>query len=88
MITVFCIKILLIARGIDVSLIYRKDIVKIVFSQISGFLQNRGKDVLATRSILYAKCLIHKDTVHLFVNHWPSRRGGVLAGESLRIGNL
>ncbi len=24
------------------------------------------------------------DTIHLFVNHWPSRRGGVLAGEEQR----
>ena len=71
-------------RGIDVSLIYRKDIVKIIFSRYWN-PGGSGKDVLKTRNILYAKCLIHKDTVHLFANHWPSRRGGVLAGESLRM---
>ena len=37
-----------------------------------------------TRSVLYSKWLIDSDTIHLFLNHWPSRRGGVLAGESLR----
>ena len=26
----------------------------------------------------------NEDTLHLIVNHWPSRRGGVLAGEELR----
>lgn len=71
-------------RGIDVSLIYRKDVVKIIFSR---FLNpgGSGNDVIKTRNILYAKCLILLDTVHLFANHWPSRRGGVLAGESLRM---
>ncbi len=72
-------------RGIDVSLIYRKDIVKIVFSRFWNMPES-GKSVPATRSILYAKCLIYNDTLHLFVNHWPSRRGGVLAGEDLRSG--
>ena len=71
-------------RGIDVSLIYRKDVVKIIFYRYWN-PRGSGKDVLKTRNILYAKCLIHKDTVHLFANHWPSRRGGVLAGESLRM---
>jgi hypothetical protein len=37
-----------------------------------------------TRTVLYSKWLISGDTIHLFLNHWPSRRGGVLAGESLR----
>lgn len=71
-------------RGIDVSLIYRKDIVEIVFSRY-WIPSKSGEDIFKSRSILYAKCLIHKDTVHLFVNHWTSRRGGVLAGERLRM---
>ncbi len=71
-------------RGIDVSLIYRKEIVKIIYSRF-WIPSEPGKDVPSTRSILYAKCLIHEDTLHLFVNHWPSRRGGVLAAESLRM---
>ena len=29
--------------------------------------------------------VISSDTIHLIVNHWPSRRGGVLAGEDLRM---
>jgi hypothetical protein len=29
-----------------------------------------------TRDIIYFKALIKKDTLHVFVNHWPSRLGG------------
>ena len=71
-------------RGIDVVLLYRKDLVKIIYS--GCFLPSEdGKEITGTRSVLYAKCLIDDDTLHFFVNHWPSRRGGVLAGETLRM---
>lgn len=70
-------------RGIDVGLIYRKDRVYILrYSYLSppGFSKNGFR----TRSVLYTKCIISDDTIHLFVNHWPSRRGGVLASEAQR----
>lgn len=71
-------------RGIDVALIYRKDIVRIISSK--NFLPTSGgRKITGTRSVLYSKCLIFNDTLHFFVNHWPSRRGGVLAGEALRM---
>jgi endonuclease/exonuclease/phosphatase family metal-dependent hydrolase len=38
-----------------------------------------------SRSVLYAKLVISSDTIHLIVNHWPSRRGGVLPGEDNRL---
>jgi endonuclease/exonuclease/phosphatase family metal-dependent hydrolase len=38
-----------------------------------------------SRSVLFTKFLFHSDTVNLIVNHWPSRRGGVLAGEDMRV---
>lgn len=70
-------------RGIDVCLIYRKDRVRIVNY---GYLIPScfSVDGFRTRSVLYAECIITEDTVHLFVNHWPSRRGGVLAAETQR----
>jgi endonuclease/exonuclease/phosphatase family metal-dependent hydrolase len=37
-----------------------------------------------SRGVLYARCVTGSDTLHVLVNHWPSRRGGVLAGEELR----
>lgn len=70
-------------RGIDVALIYREDNVELIdyqyidpFGPVSGF---------RTRNILYARFLAGFDTIHLLVSHWPSRRGGVLAGESGRM---
>jgi endonuclease/exonuclease/phosphatase family metal-dependent hydrolase len=71
-------------RGIDVCLIYRKDIAHIIDYKYwipAGF----RREEFATRSVLYVKMIIAKDTIHLIVNHWPSRRGGVLAGEDLRM---
>jgi predicted extracellular nuclease len=71
-------------RGIDVCLIFRSDVLKLIDSYYwipEGFEE---KD-FTTRRILYSKFLYVKDTIHLIVNHWPSRRGGVLPGESLRM---
>lgn len=72
-------------RGIDVCLIYRKDVVTLLSYR---YLRPAGlrEEEFRTRSVLYSKWLISDDTIHLFLNHWPSRRGGVLAGESLRTG--
>ena len=70
-------------RGIDVCLIYRKEIMHLIRYKY----WTPGKDILPffdSRSVLYTKFLIGTDTLHLIVNHWPSRRGGVLAGESNR----
>jgi predicted extracellular nuclease len=71
-------------RGIDVCLIYRKNMVTILYYRyLIPF--DSGNVPFRSRSVLYAKCRIMNDTIHLFVNHWPSRRGGVLAGESQRM---
>ncbi|MDQ1297308.1 MAG: Endonuclease [Bacteroidota bacterium] len=70
-------------RGIDVGLIYRKDRVKILrYSYLSP--PDFSRHGFRTRSVLHAECVIYEDTIHLFVNHWPSRRGGVLAAETQR----
>lgn len=70
-------------RGIDVSLIYRKEAIKI-FSYRYFVPPVRLGNEFKTRSVLYVKCGIFGDTVHIFLNHWPSKRGGVLAGDSQR----
>jgi len=69
-------------RGIDVALIFRKDIVHIL--DYRTWIPAAKKADFKSRSVLYVKCEIFHDTLHLIINHWPSRRGGVLAGESLR----
>ena len=71
-------------RGIDVCLIYRKKIVSVIYYKYWIPADIKRKD-FNSRSVLYAKLLIGTDTIHFIVNHWPSRRGGVLAGENYRL---
>ena len=71
-------------RGIDVALLYRGDYLKCTGQQFIRvrFADNRKR----TRDILYATlCANKKDTLHVFVNHWPSRSGGVRQSEPGRI---
>lgn len=73
------------SRGIDVAVIYRADLYRP--------LENRWIPVkfpfapdTKTRDILYTKGLIFdNDTIHLFINHWPSKFGGAQASEPLRM---
>jgi hypothetical protein len=70
-------------RGIDVCLIFRKKIAKIIDYDywIPKDINGQGFN---SRSVLYTKLAVRTDTINLIVNHWPSRRGGVLAGENYR----
>ncbi|MBR5398527.1 MAG: hypothetical protein IK103_01895 [Bacteroidales bacterium] len=60
------------SRGIDVALLYRREEIKILDT---AFLRIRS---FKTRDILYAKLYsqVTNDTVHIYVNHWPSKLGG------------
>jgi len=62
-------------RGIDVALLYRKSLFRPVKV---GFITVPLPDTTSkTRLILYTKGVFEDlDTVHLFVNHWPSKFGG------------
>ena len=64
-------------RGVDVALIYNPKYFKVI-SSAPLFVQLPGgsKDSWATRDVLYVKGVLDGDTVHVFVNHWPSRVGG------------
>ncbi len=62
-------------RGIDCGLIYRPDAFKYLFHSAIPVFFN-GDSSRRTRDILYVKGLVKKDTLHVFVNHWTSRRGG------------
>lgn len=64
-------------RGIDVALLYDPERVRLLdfeFITIKEF---------ATREILYAKVTL-PDTLHVFVNHWPSKYSGAKASEARR----
>lgn len=71
------------SRGIDVCVIYRNDIVSLVGYRYYIPTGIRKVD-FTTRSVLCATLRVGHDTINLIVNHWPSRRGGVLAGEEMR----
>lgn len=66
-------------RGIDVGLLYRRDLFIPLYSRpIPVTFDSAG--LQRTRDILYVKgTLPGGDTLHCFVNHWPSRYGGVQA---------
>lgn len=69
-------------RGIDVGLIYKPDVLTVLHSEP---IRMRDENV-RTRDILYVKFLLAAvDTIHAFVNHWPSRRGGAESSEPRRI---
>lgn len=72
------------ARGIDVALLYNRFLVKVLSKQavpISDEALN-----LRTRDALYVKCIYAgEDTLHVVVNHWPSKRGGEKASEPARL---
>jgi exonuclease III len=71
-------------RGIDVCLIYRKECAEVLNFRYLIPDQMQKED-FRTRSVLYARLLVCDDTLHLIVNHWPSRRGGALAGKDMRM---
>ena len=62
-------------RGIDVALIYRQDSFRVLDVRTSGVLTGGDRP---TRDILYVAGVLTwtGDTVHVFVNHWPSKFGG------------
>ncbi|MEZ5197233.1 MAG: hypothetical protein R2764_12780 [Bacteroidales bacterium] len=66
-------------RGIDVAMLYRES--KFIPVSFKFFNVRFPFDTASkTRDILYVKGLISEtDTLHLFVNHWPSRYGGYMA---------
>ncbi len=64
-------------RGIDTALIYHKDFFEVLHSEpITLFVNNPNGVRDATRDILYVHGKLNGEVVHIFVNHWPSRRDG------------
>lgn len=68
-------------RGIDVALIYKKSRIDTLSSKAISILIQRERlsqhSDLRTRDILYVSALVDKkDTIHFFVCHLPSQRGG------------
>ena len=71
-------------RGIDVALLYRQDIfTPLGFEAIN--ITFPFEPETKTRDILFVTGKIGEDTLHIFINHWPSRRGGEDVSEPKRI---
>lgn len=71
-------------RGIDVALLYNRYLFKILESRIICLCNPTLN--LVTRDALYAKMVYAgEDTLHIVVNHWPSKRGGEKASEEKRV---
>jgi predicted extracellular nuclease len=72
-------------RGIDVGLLYRKEAFKPIENKFLA-INFPDNPESKTRDILYVKGIINShDTLHIFVNHWPSRWGGQLESEPRRM---
>lgn len=72
-------------RGIDVALLYQPNKFK-PFQKEFIKIQNPEHPNSHTRDILYATGILKNgDTLHVFVNHFPSRLGGEEASENKRI---
>ncbi|MCR9227777.1 MAG: endonuclease [Flavobacteriaceae bacterium] len=64
-------------RGIDTALIYHKEHFRAMGAEtIPLMVQNTNGERDLTRDILYVHGKLHQEEVHVFVNHWPSRREG------------
>ena len=71
-------------RGIDVAMAYSIDKVQLITSEVIK-IRNPDNKNFKTRDILYVKFYDRKsDTLHCFVNHWPSRYGGEMETIHLR----
>jgi len=72
-------------RGIDVALLYNPAIFKpYLYKPFSLSFKEHIKDY-PTRDILYVKGVLNESWVHILVNHWPSRRGGLKQSSQKRI---
>ncbi|PRX57053.1 endonuclease [Flagellimonas meridianipacifica] len=64
-------------RGIDTALVYDPKHFSVIEAETIPLLVDNGngeRDL--TRDILYVHGKLHEEEVHVFVNHWPSRRDG------------
>lgn len=72
-------------RGIDVALLFNPRIFQVLNHEAIAIDFPFAPET-KTRDILYVKLLANqKDTLHIFVNHWPSRYGGELSSEPRRV---
>jgi endonuclease/exonuclease/phosphatase family metal-dependent hydrolase len=73
------------SRGIDVALLYRSRYFQLIDSHFFP-IRFPFDTAVRTREVLYANGILGgKDTLHVFVNHWPSRSSGEIQTRPLRV---
>lgn len=64
-------------RGIDVALMYDKNLFKINKSEtFNVYIENEFGEIDFTRDILMVSGKLLEEKIYIIVNHWPSRREG------------
>jgi len=74
-------------RGIDVALLYQKDIFKVIKSKAYELMIYKPEEPnkrVYTRDQLVVSGMLDGDQVYIIVNHWPSRSGGEAASSYKR----
>lgn len=71
-------------RGIDVALIYRSDAFTEIMHETLPVIFPDDPE-FKTRDILHVVGKVRNETIHVFVNHWPSRIGGEDKTEPKRV---
>lgn len=75
-------------RGIDVALLYKKEDFKPIQSSVIpiNFPEIIVKQPYTTRDILHVEGILNgSESIHIYVNHWPSRSGGLKKSEPKRL---
>lgn len=72
-------------RGIDVAMLYHPKYFKVISARaLPVDISQTGRKGGKTRDVLHVTGSLMGDTVHVLVNHWPSRSGGQAASAPLR----
>lgn len=73
-------------RGIDVALLYKKELFELLHSETFAlYLNAENGERDYTRDVLMVKGNLNGELVYILVNHWPSRRNGFDLTEEKRI---
>jgi hypothetical protein len=71
-------------RGVDVAMLYRPLLFNVISSK-SVSIRFPFDTLAQTREILMVEGTLYaRDTISIFINHWPSRRGGYLNSQPRR----
>ena len=73
-------------RGIDVALLYQTDVFSVnTWEAITVNIPPGISERTTTRDILKVTGTLYDTKIYIYINHWPSRSGGVVATEGKRL---